>query len=472
MEAPERSKTSASSALQQWPDYLLGSPGLFYSSSGSGSLKESITSLSSSPYGTSSLDWTAGDSSGSQSSHTDASSPDLARSSSGNSSSWGRPNEQSLHIPGTEDSASYFSRSPSSLDSVQARSPDGDQLLVSSGSLHDHNPTVRHRLRNRPELHDQEHICSVVEEALQAVKSAPDEYLSLSGELGRLRRHLNAMKSSFNDGFDLNDLDPGASSLEGLASELQTLVTRVKNMLKSGRTASVRNSSLDSEQRLWQLNASRLVRSLSATITNLQAPSDELLPDTINSRVLTSGRNQQLLISPDEYHSPDVRLATTQRPELLSPELPGLSVLASPTTTRAPSLPARGSLIQEVDIQDHASKQNRNSVLEKAGLILPVMVLACFIATSLSFFPLVARLAFQVFKFISNTGTLSVGSNPLANVHEPLSNDPMSSLIPSITMVPQPSPLLAVAALMLPLSIGSSRNLVSVRAPPPSPLSI
>jgi hypothetical protein len=455
---PDRSRPDT----LHWPDYFAESPDLSLSS-GSGSLDGSLATISSSSY-TASLDWTPGATSGALSSYqpsqTDASSPDASQLITGNTSqncSKKRLYSQALQASTNERAAGQCGRSPASMDSLDRLTPASDQILA--GSLHDHNPLPR-VLRDKPERVDLEHACCIVAGALKAIKAAPDEHLSLSSELGRLRRHLHALKRSYSDNFCSGHPDTNTAVVEDLASKLQVLVTLVKRMLQSGRLTSVRYSRLDPEnrlqQRLWQVNCRRLIRALCATITNLEALKADSTPSTGNTRILTSRYNRQLLASPEDRHSHGVRLTATP-PRL---DFIALPVLDVPSMNVLHGFSVTGLDIQKMDIPER-SRQYRTEQLEIAGLVLPIVMLASLIAASLTNLTTAAQLGAQVFLVIVATGSLLAGHGPFASSTATLRDHPPTPSIFSRTTVP-PLSFLSVPAALLPLSTRSSGSLARV----------
>lgn len=455
--APDRSRPDT----LHWPDYFAESTDLSLSS-GSGSLDGSLATISSSS-NTASLDWTPGATSGALSSYqpsqTDASSPDASQLITGNTSqncSKKRLYSQALQASTNEHATGQCGRCPASMDSLDRLTPASDQILA--GSLHDHNPLPL-VLRDKPERVDLEHACCIVAGALKAIKAAPDEHLSLSSELGRLRRHLHALKRSCSDNFCSGHPDTNTAAVEDLASKLQVLVTRVKRMIQSGRLTSVRYSRLDPEnrlqQRLWQVICRRLIRALCATITNLEALKADSSPSTSNTRILTSRYNRQLLASPDDRHSHGVRLTATP-PRL---DFIALPVLDVPSMNVLPGFSVIGLDIQKMDMPER-SRQYRTEQLEIAGLVLPIVMLASLIAASLNL-TTAAQLGAQVFLVIVATGSLLAGHGPFASSTATLRDHPPNPSIFSRTTVP-PLSFLSVATALLPLSTRSSGSLARV----------
>ena len=149
--------------------------------------------------------------------------------------------------------------------------------------------------------------CALIQESINAFKSAPAEYFSLSDELQRLHGVLTQAKSGNLDGTPLVLPEHVLTQLKMMMSQLQVLTSRVKQMLRTGHAAHRRYNRLDPELRpdylrKCQIQVRRLVRSLCATINNLQAqpPSSGPASTDSNPQALVSGRNVQLLVSTTE----------------------------------------------------------------------------------------------------------------------------------------------------------------------------
>ena len=464
----ERCRIAATNS-QPWPDYFVESPELSFTSS-SRSLEGSLASLSSSS-NAASLDWTPGDSSssGSQSSQTNASSPDVASQFDLSRPQQGRAKkrlyEQTLQAWAGENPAIQLSRSPAGMGSLDPLSPAGEQQPTRAGSIYDHTSPSR-GTSGREQLLTLEHCCSTVAKAVQAVKSAPDEYLSLSGELGQVRRRLNALQRSSNGGFDSSHPDLSAAVLEGLASQLQVLATRVTNVLSSGRVPPPRYNRLDPERRLgqrqWQVNTRRLVSSLCATISNLQVLHVESSPAATNSSVLTSRHNHQLVVSPAERHSHGV-LLTAALPRLDCTVFPVRDASTVDSLPGVPGLAVGGMGLLEVDHPDRSRQASSTGQLKTASTGLSLMILACLFAASPTKLSAFVSLGIM---FVVATGTLWAGNGLLARATDSICDQPPTPSIFYGMTASAASSLLAVAASWLPLSTGSSGNPVPVCCTP------
>ena len=489
---PERSRMTATRS-QPWPDYFVESPELSFSSS-SGSLEGSLASLSSS--NAASQDWTPGDSSCSSSrspsSQTNASSPDasqlgtsrpqqdcskkrlrerilqasspdalqLAMSEPGQGRAKRRLCKATLQASAGESPDGQFSRSLLGMSSLGALTPTGDQQSTRVGSLHDHAPPSRGP-SGRSRITTLEHSCYMVAEAIQAVKSAPDEYLSLLGELGQVRRGLHSLQRNYSDDFGSRNSDQATAVLENLASQLQILAARVANVLSSGRLPPPRYNRLDPErrlgQRLWQMNTRRLVRSLCATISNLQVLQVESSPATTNSRVLTSRHNHQLVVSQAERHSRGV-LLTAALSRLDSAVFPARDVSGMDNLPDVSGLAAGGLSLLEVDRPDRSRQGSRTGQLETTNTALPLMILAGLIAASLTNLSAVVSLGIM---FLAATGVLWPGNGLFARATDTHCDQPPTPSIFSGTLSSTSSLLTAVAS-WLPLSTGSPGDALPV----------
>jgi hypothetical protein len=289
-------------------------------------------------------------------------------------------------------------------------------------------------------------------------RASSREYLSQPGELDQLRGHLDArLKHDPTAGFSVDDLDSAAPSPKALVSQLQLSATSVENTLQSRMPSRTRRDIIfDSEdslqRRLSQLSARRLSRSLCATVTSLEAMDGESSPATGNTRVLTSQHNKQLLVSPAERRSRGMLLPTAlPQPSPTTPPLPGIAEAAALPLT-----------MSTMDHQAMGKQSSGAGQLEIAGRLLPVILLVSTMAATIAIFPVVVQLAVQFLKLVTVTGTMCVGNDSSATAVEL----PAVSFNRPRTTDIAPSALLAVAASLLPLSIGSSGSLVSVRCPP------
>lgn len=463
--SPDRSRPSAT--IKQWPELheFLGTPPEMSFSSTFGPLEESFTSLSSQSEATS-LDWTAGDtgssncsnsSGSSQSSQAEGSSPDASQLSTSNAEplSYGRKrrHDQSFQASPGEHFAIQSSRSPKSWDSLEQLVQSTGQSLIPTGTLFNQHPPIRGVNANAQFL-DLEHTSTMVAEGLAATTPTSDDYLSLSVDLKRFRRRLDGLQCSRNTSIESDNVGVAGSLLEDLTSQLQVLVTRVKNVLNYGSILSERHELIDDErrlqQRLLQANARRLVRSLCATITSLEVLKRESTRTTGNNRVLTSRYNQQLVLSLDQQHPRDVRLISPPPQE----DLTVLSVLDAPMTNGLTAL--------KQDRPDDSGQRNRNRQLEIVGLLLPVIMVASSIAVSISSAS-VTQLALQVFVVIVATSILWAGNGQVVKATITAIDQHQTTSMFSSPNAMQSPHFMAVAALLLQSSTNSSEYLISVR---------
>ncbi|KIN07957.1 hypothetical protein OIDMADRAFT_16412 [Oidiodendron maius Zn] len=446
--------------IKQWPElheFFGTSPEMSFSST-SGSLEESFTSLSSQSEATS-LDWTPGDTSSSsnssQSSQTEGSSPDASQLSTSNAESlpFGRKrrHDQSFQASPGEHFASQSSRSPTSWDSLEQLVQSTGQSLIPTGTLFNQHPPVRGINANAQFL-DLEPTSTMVAEGLAATIPTSDDYLSLSVELKRFRRRLDGLQCSRDTSIESDNVGVAGSLLEDLTSQLQDLVTRVKNVLNYGSILSKSHELVDDQrrlqQRLLQTNARRLVRSLCATITSLEVLNRESTRTTGNNRVLTSRYNQQLVLSLDQRHPRDVRLISPPPQE----DLTVLSVLDVPMTI--------GFTALQQDRSDDSGQRNRNRQLEIVGLLLPVIMVASSIAASVSSAP-ITQLALQVLVAIVATSILWAGNGQVANATVTTIDQHQTASILSSPNTMQSPHYMAVAASLLRSSTNSSEYLIS-----------
>lgn len=136
--------------------------------------------------------------------------------------------------------------------------------------------------------------CTLVSESLRAVRSAPTEYIALSGELQRLRTVLVQFHTRMADTTVLE-------RLKTYGTQLQVLRSRVKQIVLSGRLLHEQNNQQDTEYyvdfvRQCQVKARRLVRSLCSIINNLQTQESGSSPTNDDSSP-NSGHNLPLFVS-------------------------------------------------------------------------------------------------------------------------------------------------------------------------------
>lgn len=453
----DRSRPSAT--IKQWPElheFFGISPGMSFSST-SESLEESFTSLSSQSEATS-LDWTPGNAGSSncssQSSQTEGSSPDASQLSTSNAKllSCGRKrrHDQPFQASPGEHFASQSSRSPTSWDSLEQLVQSTGQSLIPTGTLFNQHPPFRGINANAQFL-DLEPTSTMVAEGLAATTPTSDDYLSLSVELKRFRRRLDRLQYSGDASIESDNVGVAGSLLEDLTSQLQVLVTRVKNVLNYGSILSEPQKLVDDErrlqQRLLQANARHLVWSLCATITSLEVLNRDSTRTTGNNRVLTSRYNQQLVLSLDQRRRRDVRLISTPPQE----DLTVFSVLDAPMTIGLTAL--------QQDRSDDSGQRNRNRQLEIVGLLLPVIMVASSIAVSVSSAS-VAQLALQVFVVIVATSILWAGNGQVVNATVTAIDQHQTSIFSSPNAMQSPH-FMAVAASLLRSSTNSSEYLTS-----------
>lgn len=139
----------------------------------------------------------------------------------------------------------------------------------------------------------------LVQESLQALKSAPAAYQPIYEELKRLRNVLINVKSGHTDSSPVLQ-QAMVSQLRMLTSQLQVLLTRVKLMLRTSRLSYQQQNSLDPEYRpdyvrQCSLQTRHLVSRLCATITNLEERNIGFggTVSDINTPVVLSGGNVQ-----------------------------------------------------------------------------------------------------------------------------------------------------------------------------------
>ena len=452
-------RSRPSTTIKQWPElheFLGTSPEMSFSST-SGSLEESFTSLSSQSEATS-LDWTPSDtgSSSSQSSQTGGSSPDASQLSTSNAETLScgrkRRHDQSFQASPGEDFASQSSRPPTSWDSLEQLVQSTGQSLIPTGTLFNQLPPFRGVNANAQFL-DLEPTSTMVGEGLAATIPTSDDYLSLSVELKRFRRRLDGLQCSRDTSIESDNVGIAGSLLEDLTSQLEILVTRVKNVLSYRSILSEPQELVDDErrlqQRLLQANARHLVRSLCATITSLEVLNRESTRTTGNNRVLTSRYNQQLVLSLDQRRPRDVRLISIPPQE----DLTVLSVLDVPMTIGLTAL--------QQDRSDDSGQRNRNRQLEIVGLLLPVIMVASSIAVSVSSAS-VTQLALQVFVVIVATSILWAGNGQVVNATVTAIDQHQTTSIFSSPNAMQSPHFMAVAASLL-RSSTNSEYLISVR---------
>lgn len=410
---------------------------------------------------TPSFEWSAFDSNTSLSSETESSSPEATQTPTVNriprSSGWRRYDDTNRPLL-EQDVANYFKPSQPSLDSSEHQHPvesTQSTLLLPTSHIHGKKPQNPPSSTGSSELLEMERTCSVLEHIVRAFRSAPTEHRSLSGELQRLRHNLAALKYSYATGFSLDCPDSAASLLQGVASQLQVLVTRIRKPLQAACLSDLEQSGLDPEfvkRRLWQVNARRLDLALCAAVANLQQLNVQLSPPgTGNSRVLTSSRNRQLVPSPTDRHSSGMRL--------------NIAPVQTQSTLIALPLLATVMFVGLAALADSRKQCNEDGQLETAGLFSTVTMLAGIMTAHLAILPTVARLGFQVVMFMIAVWALGVGHGSLATATDPVSCRPTTqTTLESISRTPQ-LPSSAPQAVVLPLSTSSSGSLVSVRCP-------
>lgn len=140
--------------------------------------------------------------------------------------------------------------------------------------------------------------CQQVSESLQTINSSRSEYIGLGKEVQRLRSVADVLSSR------QTIVPAGAlAAAEQFRSQLETLSTRLDSTVSAG-TLNPLLETMDPESnaeylRQCQVEARRLVRSLCATITSVQAQNTGTHV-TGNTQMLTSGRNAQLFPSPSQ----------------------------------------------------------------------------------------------------------------------------------------------------------------------------
>jgi hypothetical protein len=461
VDSSERSPASMTIAMQDYaffrnfstpPEPPIDHLSFFESPLGSGSYSSA----------TPSFEWSAFDSNASQSSETESSSPETTQTPMINRmqrSSDKRRYNDTVEPPRDQDVANYFKPSQPSIDAWEHEHPVQSTLLLPTSHFHGkkpQNPPNPPSSTGASELLEMERSCSVLEHVVRAFRSAP-EYRSLSGDLERLRHSLAALKYSYAAGFSLDYPDSAASLLQGVASQLQVLVTRIRKPLQAACLSDLDHSGFDPElvkRRLWQVNARRLDRALCATVANLQQLNTQSSPATSNSRVLTSSRNRQLVLSPTDRHSSGMRLTT--------------ALVQTQSTLIALPLLATVMLVGLAALTDSRKQCNEDGQLETAGMFSIVTMLAGIMTAHLAIFPAVVRLGFQVAMFMTTVRALGLGHGSLATATEPLSGRPTTQTtlenISRTTEPPSSAPQ-AVAVSLLPLSTSSPGSLVSVRCP-------
>jgi hypothetical protein len=432
---------------QQGPNYFV-TPGLSFSS-GSSSLEEPDAGLYSSSYGSLLVDATPG-AVCRQSSPTQASSTNDAQLSTNRTAPTcckKRRLDQPLQISSGEHFASQLSRYPTSADSLDRLVPTGDYSLIPTSTVFNQNPPF---LENA-QLMDLEHSCAIAAEVVKTAKPTSGDCLLLSVELKRLRHRLNNLQSNRSGGFDSSS---GVSSLpEHLTPQLQVLVTRIKKMLNSEPALSERREAFDDEselqQRLWQVNARRLVRSIYATFASFQILNNLSSTTTGSVRVLTSHYNKQLLVLTDQRHPRNMHPTVTSPQE----DLTVLPVLDFSMTNGLAIRLVDGPNVQNTGHEDCPNQHNRANQLTIIGRVLPAVILASVIAVSVSTTTF-AHLGLEVFVFIVAAGILWAGNGRVA---------------PAMNTVkiqhPTPSTFSAFTASLLQLSTSSSGTLTTVRSP-------
>jgi hypothetical protein len=158
-----------------------------------------------------------------------------------------------------------------------------------------------------------ENTHALVTEATHALKSTPAAYQPIFEELQRLRGVLEVVKSGHAERTPVLQ-QAMVSHVEQLTSQLQVLLTRIKNMLRSSRGSNGRTNRLDPEFHPDFLKEStirtrRLISALCATINNLQTQDTGSGRSTAatNSPILSSGNRQVDLSSahPAQSHPQD-----------------------------------------------------------------------------------------------------------------------------------------------------------------------
>ena len=273
-----------------WPEFQSSNMQLSGSSSSSSGFTTNLSPTSSSPL--SSLDWSMLDSSTNQS-PVDSSSPGISPTN--------RKDRRSLKRRQSE----LINELVDSVPSRRAPKAPADMDSPGSGAPRARLDSSDH-YRDRPGFFDVEsgnssieHTCGLVAEIIQASKSAPAVFRSLSGELARLHATLDNVKLTRSRGISLDLPDHVVSLLDTLTIELQVILTRVK-MVLAGRQLRQRFIKLDPDfhpdfLRQCQVHTRRLVRSLCAIIATLQAQGDGSALSS-NASMLSTAFNKQLLV--------------------------------------------------------------------------------------------------------------------------------------------------------------------------------
>jgi hypothetical protein len=275
-----------------WPNFQSSNMQLSGSSGSPSGFTTNTSPTSSSPL--SSLDWSMLDSSANQS-PVDSSSPGISLTNRKDRRSLKRRQSELINELVDSVPSRRAPEAPADMDSPgigasRARLDSSDHYSLS---------------RDSPGFYDIEsgnssieHTCALVAEIIQASKSAPAVFRSLSGELARLHATLDNVKLPRSRGIPLDLPDHVVSLLDTLTIELQVILTRVK-MVLAGRQLRQRFNKLDPDfhpdfLRQCQVHTRRLVRSLCAIIPTLQAQGDgsALFGNASN---LSTAFNKQLL---------------------------------------------------------------------------------------------------------------------------------------------------------------------------------
>jgi hypothetical protein len=285
-----------------WPKFQSSNMQVSGSSGSPSGFTTNLSPTSSSPL--SSLDWSMLDSSANQS-PVDSSSPGISPTNRKDRRSLKRRQSELINELVDSVPSHRAPEAPADMDSPGSGAPRARLDSSDHYSLFRDSPGCYEIESGNSSI---EHTCALVGEIIQASKSAPAVFRSLSGELARLHATLDNVKLTRSRGISLDLPDHVVSLLDTLTIELQVILTRVK-MVLAGRQLRQRFNKLDPDfhpdfLRQCQVHTRRLVRSLCAIIPTLQAQGDGSALSG-NASILSTAFNQQLLAPSCESKNTD-----------------------------------------------------------------------------------------------------------------------------------------------------------------------